>query len=77
MNIQETVASILSAVLQMPVTPVSGLLRDTTPSWDSLKHVEIIFMVESECGVSVPPEEFPNLVSQQSIVDFLNHAENA
>jgi acyl carrier protein len=75
MNIQDTVASILSAALQTPVAPDANLVRAETPSWDSLKHIEIIFMIESECGVSVPPEEFGNLVSQQSIVDYIRHAQ--
>jgi acyl carrier protein len=75
MNIEETVASILSAALETTVAPDAGLVRENTPAWDSLKHVEIIFMIESECGISVPQEEFGNLVSQQAIVDYVRHAQ--
>ena len=75
MTIQDTVAAILSTALNTTVTPDTGLVREDTPSWDSLKHIEIIFMIESECGISVPQEEFGNLVSQQSIVDYIRHAQ--
>ncbi|WP_296943257.1 acyl carrier protein [uncultured Massilia sp.] len=77
MNIEDTVASILSAALETSVAPDAGLVRENTPSWDSLKHVEIIFMIESECGISVPQEAFGNLVSQQAIVDYVRHAQAA
>jgi acyl carrier protein len=37
--------------------------NDTIPSWDSLRHMNLILALEEEFGVSIPDEEAANITS--------------
>ena len=46
---------------------------DTTslPSWDSLRHLELMLELEMSFGVRIPAEEVPELTSIGAIEDAL------
>lgn len=67
-NIEASVVSIISAVLKSDVNLESTRLN--TDTWDSLKHIEIIFAVEDELGVQFAEEELPVLDSVKKIVEM-------
>lgn len=43
-------------------------LPETVETWDSVGHLNMIFALEQQFGVSFDPEEFEHLVSVDSIV---------
>jgi hypothetical protein len=46
--------------------------RADLPEWDSLRHVELIFELEEQFGVSVPSDAIAPLYSDtDAILDFL------
>jgi acyl carrier protein len=40
-------------------------------SWDSLAGITLISLIEEEFGVSVPPDDVPDLVSFELVLDYL------
>lgn len=65
----------LRAVFQQVLGPlpqdVGGISRESMPVWDSLKHVDLIFAVEDEFGVTFSEEEMAELktfVEFQSVI---------
>jgi acyl carrier protein len=61
------IAEVLSSVLQKPVRPGEDLTRETEASWDSLKHIEIIFALEAAVGVSFTNEDITSIASVADI----------
>jgi acyl carrier protein len=57
MDVDATLAEILSSVLQRPLAPGEAISRADEPKWDSLRHLEIVFAVEAAFGVSFSNEE--------------------
>lgn len=43
-----------------------------TPHWDSLRHVEIIGMIEERYGVTIPDNEIENYVTMKAIIELYN-----
>ncbi|MGA0606000.1 acyl carrier protein [Phenylobacterium sp. VNQ135] len=61
MTTDETLAEILSMILERPVAPGENLRREDEAKWDSLKHLEIVFATEAAFGVSFSAEEIAEL----------------
>lgn len=60
---------VLSAVLGHSVN--AAVSRASESSWDSLKHIQIIFAVEEKFGVQFKEEEIPALDSLAKIQEHL------
>lgn len=57
--------SIVSTILMIPPEAVAdNLSPDTTDTWDSLNHINLIGALEQEFGITLPAE---NLGDSQSI----------
>ena len=67
-QIQSTVAELLTITLGRPVTQNESVSRDTESSWDSLKHVQLILMLEEQFGVQFSEEEMGSLRDSDGIV---------
>jgi acyl carrier protein len=67
-TIEKTVLTVLEAVLKQPFKLGLDINRQNTPSWDSLKHIEIIFALEDELGVNFLEDELADLDSVEKIV---------
>lgn len=61
MTTDETLAEILTMILERPVAPGENVRREDEAKWDSLKHLEIVFAVEAAFGVSFSAEEIAEL----------------
>lgn len=57
MTTDETLAEILTVILERPVAPGENVRREDEVKWDSLKHLEIVFATEAAFGVSFSAEE--------------------
>ena len=67
-EIQAAVAELLSISVGRPIAPAESVTRDSEPTWDSLKHVELILMLEEHFGVQFSEEEMGALRSSDEIV---------
>ena len=67
-QIQDAVAELLSITVGRQITQTESIRRDSEPTWDSLKHVELILMLEEHFGVQFSEEEIVALRSSDGIV---------
>lgn len=68
-QVEQTVLVVLAAVLKRPFHDGADITRQNTPSWDSLKHIEVMFALEDELGTEFSEEELAKLDSVTKIVD--------
>jgi len=66
-RVRETVA--LALKVELPLT--GDFARSDEPKWDSLKHVEMIFMLEDEFNVQFAEDDFAQLSSIFEIVGMV------
>lgn len=69
LRIEQTVVSVLGTILKHAFGEGVEVTRQNTVSWDSLKHIEIMFALEDELGVEFSEEELAALDSVRKIVD--------
>lgn len=67
-EIQAAVAELLSITVGRQILQTESVARDSEPGWDSLKHVELILMLEEHFGVQFSEEEMAALRSSGEIV---------
>jgi acyl carrier protein len=66
------IASIVAEVLNMePNSMGNQLLRDQTPNWDSLKHMELILRLEEEFQVRFTSREVAEIQSLDDLIRLL------
>lgn len=68
MNIQAKIIEVMSDVLDN-VTVSESTCRQSTPEWNSLKHMEIIFAIEEEFNIQYSVEE---IIEVSSVLDIAN-----
>jgi acyl carrier protein len=59
----------LFACLESDITPATS--AETLSEWDSLKHLQLMLMLEEEFHVQVSPETMEQLTSVEHIVSWL------
>lgn len=67
-QIRKGLADLLSLTLGRKVCAEDSVKRESEPGWDSLKHVELILMVEENFGIQFTEEEMATLRSSDDIV---------
>jgi acyl carrier protein len=67
-EIQGAVAELLSVSLGRQVAQTESIARDSELAWDSLRHIELILMLEEHFGVRFSEEEMAALQSSDEIV---------
>lgn len=67
-EIQAAVADLLSITLARPIRQNDDVAREAEPAWDSLKHVELMLMLEERFGLQFSEEEMATLCSSGEIV---------
>jgi acyl carrier protein len=70
-EIREAVAELLSISLGRPVAETESVTRDADPKWDSLKHVQLVLLLEEHFGVQFNEEEMGGLRSSDKIVQAI------
>ena len=64
--------NIMAKVLGVPVSEIKeDSSAFTIPSWDSLKHIDLILALQKEFGIRFGDEEIPTLVNYQMILNTL------
>lgn len=67
-EIQATVADLLSITIGRPVAANEPITRDRETTWDSLKHVQLVLMLEEQFGIQFSEEEMAALSSSDEIL---------
>jgi acyl carrier protein len=70
-EIQAAVAELLSISLGRPVAQTESVTRDSDLKWDSLKHVQLVLLLEEHFGVQFSEEEMGALRSSDKIVQAI------
>jgi acyl carrier protein len=70
-GVDNTVREILETALGVALKPPDDPSRQQTERWDSLMHLEIVFMLEEQFGVRFSAEEIVALNSLSGIVSVL------
>jgi acyl carrier protein len=68
-EIESTVRGVLQAALGRAIVPGEAVVRDREAAWDSVKHIEVLFMIEEELGITFAPEEMAGLDGLTAIVE--------
>ena len=68
-DLENTILTILEAVLKTAFTPGEDVNRENTPAWDSLKHLEIVFALEEQLEIEFSEQEMASLNSVATIVE--------
>lgn len=61
-------AELLSEILGVPVPPEGAFLRADCPSWDSLKHLEVVMGFEDEYEVRFSADEMASIASIDDLI---------
>lgn len=70
---QQRFRSIVSAVLGVPIDRVDdGLSPETTDTWDSLNHINLISALEQEFGVTFPTDSLADAQSVPQLKTLLS-----
>jgi acyl carrier protein len=67
-EIQKGVTELLSITVGRHIASGEPVMRDSESAWDSLKHVELVFMLEDRFDVQFSEEEMGGLRSFDEIV---------
>jgi acyl carrier protein len=67
-EVETTVREVMGLLLEPAELHEGNITRAETPSWDSLKHVELVFAVEDACQVSLESSDLGELDSLDGIV---------
>jgi len=68
-QIERIVLAVLTTLLKRQFEPGADITRANTASWDSLKHMEIMFALEDELSTEFTEDELAKLDSVAKIVD--------
>ena len=72
-EVEQAVKDVLETVLRRSVRSDENVLRAETSEWDSLRHVELVFAVESTLGIQFEADELPELDSSQALIQRALH----
>ena len=73
-EVEVIVDRILSTILQIDSASLSGSAREVTPSWTSLIHIEIFFVLEEEFDVRFDEDSMAFAESRNDLVDAVIEA---
>ena len=67
-DIARQVRELLGLILNRSIGEQENPSRDTEPAWDSLKHVELMFLLEDTFGVRFRDHDLRDLHDCQGVV---------
>lgn len=67
-EIESGVAKLLSITVGRPISATELVVRESEAKWDSLKHVELILMLEESFSIRFDESEMAELRSSDEIV---------
>lgn len=71
-NSHQHVLPLLSLILGRPVGDGENPCRSAEPAWDSLKHIELMFLLEDHFGIRFSEREMSEMEDAQAICRILD-----
>nr|WP_294168617.1 acyl carrier protein [uncultured Sphingomonas sp.] len=68
-EVETIVRDMLGIVLNRPIDRAESPSRETEEGWDSVRHIELLFMLEEEFGFTFSEDEMSDLDSFGEIVE--------
>jgi len=68
-EVESAVRSMLEIVLKRPVGADEDVARENEEAWDSVRHIELLFMLEEEFEFTFSEDEMAELNTSGEIVD--------
>ena len=68
--VSDEVRRLLGTALQRPIID-ENTSRSTEPAWDSLKHLEFVFLLEEHFGVQLTEDEISNITNLPQVVQLV------
>ena len=69
-ELEVVVCAVLTTALGRAIHPGAAVDRLNEERWTSLKHIEILFMVEQELGIRFTPDQVVRLNSLAELLDL-------
>lgn len=67
--------SLIADVFEVPASAVTlASTPDDIEAWDSLRLLELLLAIEKQFGISISPDQMPNLMSVDAILKAANGA---
>lgn len=61
---EDKIKNIMATVFEIPVSEINDNSSvDTIESWDSLKHMKLVVVLEEEFQIEIPDEELGNITT--------------
>jgi acyl carrier protein len=61
---EQALRELMASVLRVPAQSITqNTSMDNVPTWDSLKHMNLVLALEEEFKVSIPDEDAANITS--------------
>lgn len=70
-EVSEKLANILSTIFEKTISVRDNFSMESSDDWTSLKHIELIVMLEEEFEISFEPEIISELTSQQKLFEYI------
>ncbi len=70
-TLEARVRALMAPLLGIDPAGPGEVLRDDTAQWDSLRHIELIFLIEEEFGVTLTEAQMAELDSLSAAVRLL------
>ena len=68
-QIRGKVRDALAVALGHPVSPTEDVTQANDPAWDSMKHMELMLLLEEAFHVSLEPDDFVEMTSLERCVE--------
>jgi acyl carrier protein len=70
---EDALKQVMATMLNVDVSTINeDSSMDTLPSWDSLRHMNLVLALEEEFKVTIPDDEAGNITSYKLIKLVLN-----
>ena len=71
-DLKQRCTEVFARVLELPVDQIhDDASPDTLDEWDSLAHVQLVFDLEKEFSIEIPPDEAIELETFTSVLDYV------
>jgi acyl carrier protein len=72
MNTEKKLKEIFDTILNKKIIDYNKLEINKTKNWDSLKHLNLILLLEEEFSIKINSDDIQKLSNYNKILSFLN-----